>query len=122
MNFELTRRSFLGGILATACAPAIVRASSLMILPRQADWTEFVRELVAYDINTDSMIHRLDLYAPGVGQWYVNGNARQKEAMLEHLKVRLFSEKLRTSQLAKLPMPPTYTPYNVRPNPVWMVL
>ncbi len=58
---ELTRRGFLGAMLAAAAAPAIVKAGSLM--PVYVPWRfeDFVREVRGYDLCQDLYIHRLDV-------------------------------------------------------------
>jgi hypothetical protein len=68
----MTRRSFMGSILALAAAPAIVRASSLMPVQAPFDWTKYVREVVQYHINDDSYRARWDIMAPGWGQFHVD--------------------------------------------------
>lgn len=69
----MNRRGFLQGILIAAAAPAIVRADSLMrMVPTETVvlagesaefslWYGAIREIWAYDISSDSMIHRFDV-------------------------------------------------------------
>jgi hypothetical protein len=73
----ITRRGFLGSILALGSAPAIVRADSLMrVVPRDLTlllspaerlamndlaWAGAIREWSAFDIVTDTLITRLDV-------------------------------------------------------------
>ena len=59
---ELTRRGFIGAMLAAAVAPAIVRASSLMpIYVPAPDWRDMVRTTIAYDIRVDAFMVRFDM-------------------------------------------------------------
>lgn len=64
----MTRRGFLGTILAASAAPALVRADSLMkiITPAQGlilplGMTGAVREIRCYEVNRDAFITRWDV-------------------------------------------------------------
>jgi hypothetical protein len=100
----------LGGILVACAAPAIVRASSLMVLPKPQRWEDFVREARKYDINFDRMITRLDI-ATANHQWSVDfyrtpgqPDMGREEAMMV-LGNEIRRRGLRPSQLRKLSAP-----------------
>ena len=59
---ELSRRGFMGAMLAAAAAPAIVRFGSLMpIYVPSPDWRDMVRTTMAYNIKRDQYTLRFDL-------------------------------------------------------------
>ena len=63
----ITRRGFIGSILASMTAPAFVRAEILM--PVRELYVPF-RHIVMYDIVRDAMIMRVDLLCSGIGKQY----------------------------------------------------
>jgi len=86
-----------------------------MILPRQVDWTSYVRETMAYDINRDQYIRRLDV-SYGDMQLHVDALASVQEfrsgrenatrsMMLGILEDRLRFDGIRPSQLRQLALP-----------------
>lgn len=54
----LPRRTFLTGLAAALCTPAVVRAGALMPIRALAPF--YTRALVMYEIMTDSIILRVD--------------------------------------------------------------
>lgn len=77
----MNRRSFLGVIIATCAAPAIVRASSLMpvraaIRPLAYNLSSMpgYREMWQYDISLDNFRIRIDTW-DGVNQFHVDFRA-----------------------------------------------
>ena len=86
----MTRRSFMGSMLALAAAPAIVRASSIMQV-QSSNWRRYVREVIYHDFSTDAYIARWDILAPGLGQYHVDSkfkilgeNELTRDSMFEH--------------------------------------
>lgn len=63
MTPELSRRGFLTLALAASCAPAIVRASSLMPIVPPPDWRDYVREVYSWDIANRQWYLRYDIKA-----------------------------------------------------------
>ena len=63
----ITRRGFIGSILASMTAPAFIKAEILM--PVRELYVPF-RHIVMYDIARDAMILRADLLCSGIGKQY----------------------------------------------------
>jgi hypothetical protein len=120
----MTRRSFMGSILALAAAPAIVRANSLMPLYVPFDWTKYVREIVQYRIDDHSFAVRHDILMPGLGQFHVDtkldyfgkfsliDNATRDSLLAHHrhvaicvLEDKMMHENFSPRRLVKLPLP-----------------
>lgn len=53
---NLSRRGFIGGLLAVVSAPAIVRVESLMVLP-----AKIIRPIVGWDFASGTDVTRLDV-------------------------------------------------------------
>ena len=67
----MTRRSFIGSVIALAAAPAIVRASSIMQV-QAYNWQRYVREVISYRIDDDQYVARWDILSPQVGQFHID--------------------------------------------------
>ena len=99
----MNRRGFLGAILAAGMAPAIVHAANLMPLvvrPSGLIVPMSMREIIAYDINTDRMLARFD-FLSGATLFGVTMEAPPRSAgMAAFASVRQEAERLLRKQLS----------------------
>ncbi len=66
---QLSRRGFLGGLLAVVSAPAIVRVESLMVLPRPEIIIPQVETAVEYTLRTNSYLTMDQITREAIKLW-----------------------------------------------------
>lgn len=71
---ELSRRGFIGGLLAVVSAPAIVRVESLMALPRPEVIIPQIETAVEYTLRTNSFLI-IDMITREAVRLFMNSNA-----------------------------------------------
>lgn len=71
---NLSRRGFLGGLLAVVSAPAIVRVENLMVLPRPEIIIPQIETAVEYTLRTNSYL-TLDMITREAVRLFTNSNA-----------------------------------------------